>query len=61
MNSKSEILLHYSKKKELVQEFDTSKETVRMALHYFSNSVLAQKIRRRAKEMLEEEVEKIKE
>ncbi len=59
MAEQQEILLHHKKKKELEQEFSTSKETVRMALRYFSNSKLADKIRQRAKEMLQEEINKI--
>lgn len=46
-------------KKALQKEFNTSETSVRYSLNYVFNSSQAKAIRQRAKEMLQEEVEKI--
>ena len=46
-------------KKQIAEELDTTTQTVHCALLYFNNSVLAHKIRARAKELLIAEAEKI--
>ncbi|GAA6769120.1 hypothetical protein [Flavobacterium johnsoniae] len=40
---------------------DVSRQTIHSALRYFSNSATAKAIRKRAKELLEEELKQIKE
>lgn len=47
-------------KDQLKKEFNCSRQTVHMALNYFNNSKLAQCIRKRSKDLLIEEAEKIK-
>lgn len=55
----NEIYIHYRYKERIAKELSTSKQTVVMALKYVNNSKLAKKIRQRAKEMLQEEINKI--
>lgn len=43
----------------LAEEFETSLTTVQMSLNFFNNSELAIKIRKRAKELLIGEAEKV--
>lgn len=47
-------------KKEIAKELGTTVQTVHTALCYFNNSLLAVEIRKRAKELLIAEAEKIK-
>ena len=47
-------------KRQLIQEFETTKTTVNLALKHVNNSQMAQSIRRRAKELMQAEIEKIK-
>ena len=47
-------------KNKLADEFETTKQTVQLALDHYNNSELAKAIRRRAKELLKNEIEKIK-
>ncbi len=47
-------------KRQLIQEFDTTKTTVNLALKHVNNSEMAQNIRRRAKELMLAEIGKIK-
>jgi len=53
------ILLHPFLKRELVKEFDCSRQTVDMSLKFVFNSAKSLKIRQRAKELLKEEIKKI--
>lgn len=46
-------------KKDLKFEFDTSLVTVQLSLDYTNNSLLAMKIRDKAKEMLKNEIKRI--
>ncbi len=57
-NHSKRIFLSVEHKKELIQQFNTTKTTVQLALDYYNNSSLAQKIRIRALELLKEEVQK---
>ena len=47
-------------KKQLQTEFDTTNTTINFALKHVNNSQMAQNIRRRAKELMQAEIEKIK-
>lgn len=58
-NNRIEIPSKY--KKQLAEEFETSLQSVQMSLRYVFNSETAEQIRLRAKEMLQEEIEKINE
>ncbi len=55
----SPIELPYLFKEQIATEFDCHVQTVRMALIWYNNSQLAEKIRSRAKELLLEEAKKI--
>lgn len=46
-------------KTQMAQEFNTSKQNVKMALDYYNQSELAKKIRARAKALLLEEANKV--
>lgn len=46
-------------KNQIAEELDTTTQTVHTALTYFNNSVLAHKIRARAKELLMAEADNI--
>jgi hypothetical protein len=48
-------------KKDLMSEFETSLVTVQLSLDYANNSQLAINIRKRAVEMLKNEIERIQE
>ena len=56
----NKIELPASFKKKIATELNTSVQTVHTALCYFNNSELAVEIRKRAKELLVEEADKIK-
>jgi len=56
---KPEVHLSVHHKKQLVQEFKVVYQTVFYALKYHSDSNLAKRIRRRAKQLLVEESERI--
>ncbi|CAA0255067.1 hypothetical protein [Tenacibaculum maritimum] len=56
-----EILIHPTLKKQVAKELNTTKQTVLTAIKYFNNSDLAVQIRKRAKELLVEEANKIQE
>lgn len=56
---KFEIQLSVDQKKQLSKEFKKSYQAVTMSLKYVFNSDTARSIRRRAKEMLQQEIEKI--
>jgi len=47
-------------KKRLQKEFDTTNTTINLALKHVNNSDFAKRIRRRAKELMQIEIEKIK-
>jgi len=53
------IELSVKHRRELAVEFDTTLQTIRMSLQYVFNSPQAHAIRKRAKEMLLREAEKI--
>lgn len=53
------ILVHPELGKKIAKEFNCSGQTVLTALSYFNNSKKAQNIRKRAKELLIEEANKI--
>lgn len=53
------ILLHPDLKNDIAKEFKTSKQNVLTSLSYFNNSEKAQAIRKRAKELLLAEAEKV--
>ena len=55
------IFLSVEHKKQLIEEFNTTQPTVQLALDYYNNSELAQKIRDRALELLKNEVKKTEE
>lgn len=55
------ILIASKHKSQIANEFEVSKQTVQMSLSYVFNSPLAKQIRLRAKELLIEEANKIKE
>lgn len=46
-------------KTQMATEFNTSKQNVKMALDYYNQSELAKKIRARAKQLLQEEANKV--
>lgn len=54
-----EIRLPYQHKQTLAKEFRVTPEAVRQSLNYMLNSTKANQIRKRAKELLQEEIEKI--
>jgi len=56
---RSEILLDSPLKHQLCKELKTSKQTVMLALKYANNSPLARSIRKKAKELLENEARMI--
>lgn len=60
MNNKR-IELSQKHKADLAVEFNTTKQTIRMSLQYVFNSDQAIQIRERAKEMLQSELDSIKE
>jgi hypothetical protein len=53
------ILIHPELKNQIAREFNTSNQNVLTSLSYFNNSEKAQAIRKRAKELLEEEAKKV--
>lgn len=53
------ILIHPEFKNQIAREFKTSNQNVLTSLSYFNNSEKAQAIRKRAKELLEEEAKKV--
>jgi hypothetical protein len=53
--TKPEILIDSLLKQQIADELNTTSQTVRMALQYNNNSPLGRAIRKRAKELLEEE------
>ncbi len=55
------ILIHPSFRKDLSEEFSVSKQTIDMSLKYVFNSEKAKKIRQRAKELLQKEIDNITE
>ena len=58
--SKQSIQIGPKLKRQLKLEFNCTRQTVHMSLSYFSNSPLAQSIRKRTKELLLEEARKVK-
>ncbi len=54
-----EILLESYLKQQIADELNTTTQTVRQALKYVNNSKLGMNIRKRAKELLEDEAEGI--
>jgi len=58
MKKRSEIFVHPIHRKEIAKEFDTTLQTVRMALKYVNNSSLGKRIRTRAIELLRLEAKK---
>lgn len=56
---KNTILISSVHKRQLKNEFNTSKTSVQMSLDYVFNSDQARAIRKRAKEMLEQEAKKV--
>ncbi len=46
-------------KSQMAEEFNTSKQNVKMALDYYNNSDLAKKVRARAKELLQNEANQV--
>jgi len=56
-----EILIPNEFKNKIIKEFGSNRPSVRSALKFFSNSDTAKKMRKRAKELLEEELKKISE
>lgn len=57
---KNQIKMNADHLKVLAEELEVTTQTVRMALGYVYNSPIAQKIRKRAKELLIEEANKVK-
>jgi len=53
------IKLHSDHSKQIAAELKCTKQTVHTATHYFNNSPKAQAIRRRAKELLLAEANKV--
>lgn len=53
------ILIHPDFKNQIAREFKTSNQNVLTSLSYFNNSKKAQAIRKRAKELLEDEAKKV--
>ncbi|MGG7036397.1 MAG: hypothetical protein ACI7YS_14550 [Flavobacterium sp.] len=53
------IKLHPDHSKQIAEELHVTKQTVHTATHYFNNSLKAQAIRRRAKELLHAEADKV--
>lgn len=53
------ILLHPELKSQIAQEFKTTNQTVLTSLSYFNNSQKAQDIRKRAKDLLLAEANKV--
>ncbi len=53
------IRIHHSYLKEIAEEFNCTTQSVRMSLEYVFNSEQAKSIRRRAKELLLNEANKI--
>ena len=53
------IRIHVDHKKQIAEEFKISLQSVRMSLDYVFNSDTSEKIRKRAKELLIEEANKI--
>ena len=58
-NKDMKILLHPDLKNDIAKEFNTSNQNVLTSLSYFNNSKKAQAIRKRAKELLLAEAEKV--
>lgn len=56
-----EILIPNEFKNKIIKEFKSNRPSVRSALKFFSNSDTAKKMRKRAKELLQEELKKISE
>ncbi len=56
-----EIRMHIACKKQIAQEFDVTLQSVYMSLKYIFNSEKAKSIRKRAIEILKEEVKKAEE
>ncbi len=56
---KRRINISVNHKKDLAQEFEVSYQSIQMSLDYVFNSKKAKRIRQRAKEMLQEEINKI--
>lgn len=54
-----EILIHPKLKAKLVEEFDTSLQNVNMTLKFVHNSELSVRIRKRATELLQNEIKKL--
>jgi len=54
------IRINVELKKQISNEFEISLQSVRMSLDYVFNSDTAQKVRKRAKELLIKEAKKIK-
>lgn len=53
------ILIHPTYKNQIAKELQVTKQTVDMSLKFVFNSDTAKKVRKRAKELLEKEIEKI--
>ena len=53
------ILIHPTYKNQIAKELNVTKQTVDMSLKYVFDSDKAKKIRKRAKELLEQEAKKI--
>ncbi|PXY44486.1 hypothetical protein [Flavobacterium hydrophilum] len=56
-----EILIPNEFKNKIIKEFKSNRPSVRSALKFFSNSDTAKAMRKRAKELLQEELKKISE
>ncbi|MCJ1808888.1 hypothetical protein [Flavobacterium covae] len=54
------ILIHPTYKNQIAKEFKVTKQTVDMSLKYVFKSETSQRIRKRAKKLLEIEAKKIK-
>ena len=59
MPQQKNFLIASKLKKILAKEFNTTLQTVHTALTYFNNAVLAKQIRKRARELLIEQANKI--
>ena len=56
-----EILIAREMKTKIIKEFNTNRPSLRSALKFYAHSDAAKAMRKRAKELLEEELKKISE
>tara|TARA_R110002111_G_scaffold5920_9_gene27425 strand:- start:2106 stop:2285 length:180 start_codon:yes stop_codon:yes gene_type:complete len=59
MKKTDSIMISSNHKRELAEQFNTTKVTVQNALHFFNNSELAHQIRDAAKKILLKEASKV--